>query len=125
MALPVISIGDDTGKTYTVLRGGVAVPINASATVRAAIVTKDKKQRMSVVVELVNTDPGNDWANGVIRVVIPAASQNTTETEGGGVKNIVSGAAMIEIEIYDESQSPGNKLNSWHDSVLIEDAAIS
>jgi len=125
MSLPVITIGDETGKTCTVLRGAVVVPINGSATVRAAIVTADKKQLMSAPVTLVNTDPGNDWANGVVRVVIPAASQYTTETESDSIKNIESGAAKLEIEINDTSQSPGNQLNSWHDSVMIEDAAIN
>jgi len=125
MSLPVITIGDETGKTCTVLRGVAAVAINGSATVRAAIVTADKKQLMSAPVTLVNTDLGNDWPNGVVRVVIPAASQYTTETETDSIKNIVSGRALIEVEIYDDSQLPGNKLNTWFDSVMIEDAAIN
>jgi len=125
MPLQEVTIGDDAGLSCQLSRGGVLVPINTSATVRAAIVTKDKKKRMSSVVTINNAGLGNDWANGLVRVVILAADQNTTETESNTVKNIESGLAMLEVEVNDQSQSPGNRLNSWHEHVMVNNAAIN
>lgn len=125
MALQKITIGDDAGLTCTLSRGGNPVSINTGATVRAAIVTTDKSQRMTAIETIGNADVGNDWANGVVRVVIPAASQYSDQTESATIKNIVTGLAMVEVEVNDSTQPAGNKINTWHEAISIDAAGIS
>jgi len=93
---PDLIIGDTFLHTVTLVSGscGDSYDLSAADSVRVALVSATHERLYSSVVELLSSDIGADWDNGVVTVLIP---ESVTQEAEGAIKGV--SLAKLEIEV--------------------------
>ncbi len=106
----VITRGDDIRIATTLKENGVAIDVSAATTITAAIVSTDGATQYAEAVQA-SGEVGADWANGIVVVVIPAAS--TTLLPGATV--------TLEVQVLQATEK-----NTWYaDTILSRIGSIT
>jgi len=112
MALtPTLVTGDDSILPTTLYKDDATFLIDSGATVKASVVTKDKKTILLAPVTVSNVETGSDWVNSL---VVPRFA--SADTNNIPLTNI--GSALLEIQVDD-----GGKL-TWFVTIKILQGTI-
>ena len=90
MSTPIIVTGDNISLPVTLKKNGATFVIDAAATVKAMIVSRDHRESLTAAVAQVSTAAGADWPNSLVVVEFAPA-----DTSGIAFQ----GEALIEIEV--------------------------
>lgn len=115
MATSKVTVGDDVGLSCTLKRANLAIAIDASAVIRVSVSNTRKDKSYTGPITLSNVDANHALEDGVVWVVIPKA--NTTK--------MIPGDAVLEIEVDDSTQIPGNQNDTWNLPVTVVASTLS
>lgn len=108
--MTVLVAGDDMVLAVALKKDGAAFAIAAGATVKAALISQDRKRLLCGPVTCSNDAFGADWPNSLVMVLFPSAATSAiTEFK----------PALLEIEVHD-----GGKL-TWFADVKIVNGKIT
>ena len=105
---PTIVTGDDSILPVTLKKNQNTFLINSGATVKASVISKDKKEILLAPVIVDVNETGSDWGNSLIVVTFDSA-----DTANIPVKEL--GGALLEIQVDD-----GGKLTWFHKIKLLQ-----
>jgi len=92
------------GQTLVLERGGSAISIDSSATIKVFIVDINKTTQYIVTPPTIsNVADGNAWASGQIRILL-------SKTE---INPVPVGRVFIEVQVEDSTAADGNTEHSW------------
>ena len=91
-----ITIGDKVVIDFTAKINGATFPINLTATIKAAIISANKKSILLPTITVPSTNNGADWPNSLVTIIFD-------ETETSDIS--YTGKAFIEVQIDDSGPS--------------------
>lgn len=106
-----ITRNDDIRLSTTLKENGSAKNVSAATNITAAIVSTDGNTQYAQSAALSSGETGADWANGIVVVVIPAASTGT----------LPKGQVTLEIQVTLSSE----KTTWYDDSILSRHGSIA
>lgn len=90
-----LTTGDYIELPITLRKGGLTFTIPSTATIKAAIVSYDRKTVYSSVVTVVEATAGSDWVNSLIVAVFQPADTN---------RILHQGSALVEVQVTTSSK---------------------
>lgn len=101
--IPVLVTGDDISLPVTLKKNGATFSIDAGATVIGRLVTRDRKNPLTIEVTQSNAAPA-DWGNSLVMVVFTSTHTKDIEEQG---------PALLEIQVDDSGK------RTWFVSIVI------
>jgi len=115
MATQKLTVGDSVGLRCTLYRAKTIVPINSSSTIRVAVTNMRSTVSFTGSVTLDINDSSHALGSGVVWAYIPAAL----------TQDMIPGDAILEIEVNDPTEVPGNQQSTWKLKVKVQASTIN
>ena len=109
--IPTLVTGDDTIIPVQITRDFIDEVIAGTATVKASIITKNKRNILIAAVPVVEGTTGSSWATGLVVVAL-------TSAQTGAIPASRMGSAYLEVQVNDGG------ITTWFTSIKLVQGTI-